>query len=663
MACILRIPAALGYALLFTLLLISNNSFAQNISGIVNQYEKVTYVTSSGSNTSKVVVTTNVFAPNDKVMIMQMKGATVTAGNVAAFGTVTVLNGAGWYEFGIVKSVIGDTVVLKGPLCHNYSVPDSVQLIKVATYTSKVTVTGTLTCAPWANGVGGVLVIDAADTLVLQADVDVSFKGFLGGNQFGTAFNCNASDYAVSSASNADGEKGEGVAQYISGSESGRAPSANGGGGAGAGNAAAGGGANYGAGGNGGSEYDGCGGITSAFVGYGGYALPYTASRLFMGGGGGGPQHDNGYPVFKGGAGGAIILIRAKAIAGNNYTMRSNGDSIARTHDEGTSGAGAGGTVYLVCNNYSSKLNIVAVGGRGGDVYNTAFPTNCHPPSGGGGGGGVWLSSPSTPASVFPQVDGGATGLVLNPASPCYNTSDNATPGAIGGVLYNLPNVFFYPQQNLGDTILCSSGTVTFGLDTGYASYLWSTGAATAAITVSQFGSYYVQAITPLGCTFRDTENVKADTLFLGNDTTVCNNILLTLRPKPLGNFTAYLWQDGSVLPTYQVRTTGEYKVTVTTIHGCRLTDSIHVTVLTKPLLRDTVLCTDRIPVTLSLPGGYTSYQWSTGATSPSITVSTSGTYTVHAVTRIGCIIDDTSRVLVDSSTLGKDLAVCSDTG
>jgi len=649
--------------LFFLFNLLGSRSAAQSISGVVNLYAKVTYVSQPSVALAKVVVTSNVFAANDKVMLIQMKGATIDTTNSSTFGTISSLNSAGRYEFGIVAYVNGDTVALKGPICNTYSVPDSVQLIKIAVYSTPVTVTSTLTCAPWAGGVGGVLVIDAADSLTLNADIDVSSKGFLGGNVFGVIFNCSASDYCTPNlgTSSADGLKGEGIAQYIPGKECGRAPSANGGGGAGAGNAAAGAGANYGAGGGGGAQYDGCGpqATNALYYGMGGYSTGATAGRLFMGGGGGGPQHDNGYLVYNGGNGGGIILIRAKSINGNNFTIRSDGDSIRQTHDEGTSGAGAGGTIYINCPSYYTNVHLEATGGTGGSVYNTAFPTNCHPPSGGGGGGVVWFSTSSIPAAAAVNVAGGAPGLVLRPSSPCYNTSDYATAGTNGGILFSLPNPFLYPQRSLRDTIVCTAFSITLALDSGYQSYLWSTGGTNDTITVSQHGTYTVQATTPLGCIIFDTAIIRSDSLGLPKDTIICNSTTFTLSPTPAGNFTSYLWQDGSTGSTYSVVSTGEYKVTVNTVLGCQLSDSVHVTALTKPSLKDTLVCNNNSPASISLPRGYRYYQWSTGGTDSSIIVTHAGTYTVHAITSYGCIVDDTAQVANDVFYLGRDTSLC----
>lgn len=614
-------------------LLVTFKTNAQTtISGVVNQYAKVTYVTSPATSPAKIVVNNTVFSPNDKVMIIQMKGATIDTSNSASFGFISALNSAGLYEFGVVNYLSGDTVVLKGPICNNYSVKDSVQLIKVAVYTSPVTVTGTLTCAPWANGVGGVLVIDASDSITLNADIDVSFNGFLGGNIFGINFNCGANDYVspANGLSSLDGEKGEGIAQYVPGKECGRAPSANGGGGAGAGNTPAGGGGNYGGGGNGGAQWSG-----------------------------GGPQHDNGYTVYNGGNGGGIILIRAGSIVGNNHTIRSDGDSVLQTHDEGTSGGGAGGSIYIECPSYYTNVKFEAVGGKGGSVYNTLYPTYCHAPGGGGGGGSVWFSSASVPPVATVNIAGGLSGLVLNPMSSCYNTSDYATNGGNGGVLYNLPNPFFYPVLHIQDTTACTSFAITLSLDNGYHSYLWSTGDTTQSITVSQHGTYTVQAVTPLGCTVHQSSTINQDTIGLAKDTTICFNTSLILSPTPAGHFTSYNWQNGNTTAYDTASTTGEYKVVTISVLGCTLSDSVHVYVLTKPLLKDTLVCDDKTPATISLPSGYQSYHWSTGSTDSVITVTHSGTYTVHAITSYGCVLNDTAHVADDTMNLGHDTSIC----
>ncbi len=636
---------------------------AQNIQGVINQYAKVTYLTNT-----RAVVNNLVFAVHDTVMIIQMKGATINTPNTAAYGQITALNSAGYYEFNTVKSISGDTVTFNIPLCHTYSVPDSVQLIRVPSYNGNATVIDTLKCAPWANGVGGVLVFYVQDTLILNSAISADYNGFRGGTIFGNFFNCSSTtDFYTSAASFDDGAKGEGIAQYISGQECGRAPLANGGGGAGAGNTGAGGGANFGIGGNGGYQYSACAAaaINALYFSYGGYSPTFTPDRVFMGGGGGGPQNDNGFTVYDGGNGGGIIFIKAGAIKGNGNIIHSNGASIVPViQDEGTSAGGAGGAVYLLCNNYSGALNIDLNGGFGGSNFNILFAGECHGPGGGGGGGLAWFSTPSTPAGVSVVATGGAAGMVNNPISPCYNTTNGAEPGQAGASLYNLKDAFLNYTLPSVDTYLCSSDfQLQLSLDSGFHNFLWSTGATTSSITVTHTGVYSVQALTPVGCTIFDTLIVNRDSIVLNDDTALCFGKSITLKPLPSNIITSYEWQDNSTGSSYAVTGPGTYMVTVHTVHNCILSDTTHVMYYFDTgmrILGSRYMCPGD-SVTLSTAQQFSKYTWSTGQTS-SLIFGKPGFYSLTVTTKNGCVETDTATLqyyIKPQPYLGDDTSLC----
>ena len=625
--------------------------------GMINQYAKVT-----GINTTKdrLRVTAGVFAAKDRVLVIQMKGASVNTTNTVSYGTITALNGAGNYEFANVEAVSNDTVILDLPLCGDFNPDDSVQLVRVPVYSGSVRVTAPLTCPAWGPGsTGGVLAFEVADTLVLDADIDVSEKGFRGAQTFANGFLCSNNTYYTAVPS--EGLKGEGIAHYIPNQFYGRGKLANGGGGASAGNSGAGGGGNYGAGGNGGNQYTGCGSAAD-YSAIGGAAL-VDSTRAFIGGGGGGPQRDNGSTVYPGGNGGGIIMIKAKIIRGKSHSISANGAGVLTpVADEGTSGGGAGGSIFLVCNQYDGTLQLSAAGGDGGSTNNVIFVTYCHGPAGGGGGGVIRLSVPALPGGVTTDVTGGAAGLVLNPGSPCYNTPHESQPGVPGTVSYNFADAML-PTLGLQDTVVCSHNTsVTLDIGSGYNAILWSTGATTPSITVNSTGTYYVRATAAAsGCIIFDTARITKDTMTLGPDTVICQHMPLTLSPGLSGPVTSYLWQDGSTAPSLTVTQAGRYHVTILTQSGCTLSDTILVAVDSIPPLRDTLLCGADFEVTLSLPPGHTSYLWSTGATDASITVTTAGTYTVETVTPAGCTIRDTAEVTVEAVSLGDDTLVCAD--
>src|SRR5580698_10502520 len=82
---------------------------AQSISGVVNIYAAVTSIK---ANDIKVDNSTG-YHVNDKVMIIQMKGAIIDTTNSANFGNILNYNSAGNYEFAIVVGVSGNTVTLQ----------------------------------------------------------------------------------------------------------------------------------------------------------------------------------------------------------------------------------------------------------------------------------------------------------------------------------------------------------------------------------------------------------------------------------------------------------------------------------------------------------------------------------------------------------------------
>jgi gliding motility-associated-like protein len=131
----------------------------------------------------------------------------------------------------------------------------------------------------------------------------------------------------------------------------------------------------------------------------------------------------------------------------------------------------------------------------------------------------------------------------------------------------------------------------------------------------------------------------------LGNDTTICSNVSLLLSAN--GSYSSITWQDGSTGNSFNVTQAGLYYVNVIDVAQCAASDSI--TVATYPNTQPNPFPTQSLcdsAVTLTIPGTYNSYSWSTGSTSASITVADSGTYYVTVVDANGCISSDTAIVL-----------------
>lgn len=133
------------------------------------------------------------FNVGDTVLLIQMKGVVIDSTNTAAFGTITSYKNSGNYEFNYVKSKSGNIIELTNALTRQYDIPfGKVQLVRVPYYTS-ANVSGTLTCLPWDGSKGGVLAVNVRDTLELNADIDVTGKGFVSPGPVNNSVNpCNA---------------------------------------------------------------------------------------------------------------------------------------------------------------------------------------------------------------------------------------------------------------------------------------------------------------------------------------------------------------------------------------------------------------------------------------------------------------------------------------
>jgi gliding motility-associated-like protein len=226
-----------------------------------------------------------------------------------------------------------------------------------------------------------------------------------------------------------------------------------------------------------------------------------------------------------------------------------------------------------------------------------------------------------------------------------------------------LVNVNPLPTPDLGpDVPVCPGNTTVLNATLPGASYLWNTGAVTPTLTVGP-GAYSVQ-VTVNGCSVTDAITVgsfPAAAVNLGNDTTLCPGQQLTLNVNQAG--ATYLWQDGSSGAIYPVSAAGTYSVTLTTANGCNATDAINVGYASPQAVElgpNITLCQGQQTVlNATVPGA--TYLWNTGATTPTLTVGTSGNYSV-IVTQGNCTVTDAVTVTVlplPVVDLGPDQTLC----
>jgi hypothetical protein len=131
-----------------------------------------------------------------------------------------------------------------------------------------------------------------------------------------------------------------------------------------------------------------------------------------------------------------------------------------------------------------------------------------------------------------------------------------------------------------------------------------------------------------------------------------CEGDSITLDAGP--GFAAYLWSTGQTTQRITVYSAGTYSVTVTTSYGCSGTSApFTVDVTTAPVITpsDSVKICVGSPLTLDAGTGYSSYRWSTGETTQTITVTQSGLYTV-TVTIGPCTLTSAAVRIITESLL-----------
>lgn len=175
----------------------------------------------------------------------------------------------------------------------------------------------------------------------------------------------------------------------------------------------------------------------------------------------------------------------------------------------------------------------------------------------------------------------------------------------------------------------------------------------------SDSGRYVVTADNN-GCKAYDTVYAIVDSLSfkLGNDTTLCEHESLLLYTGTKG--TSLLWSDGSTADTFKVQTGGTFFVTAT-LGSCSLSDTIKVEIkyVQVMLPTDTTVCPGSL-ITISVADTFDKYIWNTGATTPSVTLDTSGIFWLTAFKGPCYDIDSFSiKHMSPYFLLGNDTTVC----
>ncbi len=265
------------------------------------------------------------------------------------------------------------------------------------------------------------------------------------------------------------------------------------------------------------------------------------------------------------------------------------------------------------------------------------------------------------PDSLFTGLASGIYTITVKDASGLTNSS--------------AANITTFPSPLINATSTTAScqntgATITIATIGGTAPFLFSLDSGNHFQNINIFsnldsGEYPLQVKDSNGCITDTVELVTAlptPTVFLGNDTTLCTGIPLTLQAGEVPQI-QYLWQDNSSLNNFIVTTGGMYWVKLTNQFNCSASDTINVTYKPVPqftLGSDTVLCNNKVlNIKESVPGS--TYLWSNGSTSSTINIQSAGLYWLQ-VDESGCTKRDSIFVSTKPSptiNLGDDTTLC----
>lgn len=247
------------------------------------------------------------------------------------------------------------------------------------------------------------------------------------------------------------------------------------------------------------------------------------------------------------------------------------------------------------------------------------------------------------------------------------------------GLLQNLNvyNAFHYALERppvvvtaSGSTTVCQGDSITLTAEQipSATGYMWSTGATTRTITVSQSGTYYVTATDSFTCTRRSAD-INVNVVPLPSPTIIGDSILCAgVKGGVLGTsmpYTTYLWSNASTSSTISVDTAGVYSIAVVDSNGCAGSDNVTVVRndvdVSASIVNSNCSNNNTGSVSLNVTGGsgMYKYMWSDGTTMSSDSNLAPGVYTAIVSDSVfGCSYNNSYSIIANNTLTVKSSVV-----
>ncbi len=224
--------------------------------------------------------------------------------------------------------------------------------------------------------------------------------------------------------------------------------------------------------------------------------------------------------------------------------------------------------------------------------------------------------------------------------------------------------------NGIDDAHFCENDSVYLYAPNGMNLYVWTVGTSTftgSSLKVKNSGTIGLFMLDNNSCSYRDTivvSKVNLPTFSLGADTTICENLSITLAgPVGMAN---YKWNNTNGTSRFFTTNASQtHTLEVTDAYGCKGSDQIQI--LTNPsssftLGADTSFC-EGADYTIYGPSALKDWKWNdTASTSFSLKVKKAGTYWLEAYNSFNCPSYDSITLTTISSpsiNLGRDTGFC----
>lgn len=258
----------------------------------------------------------------------------------------------------------------------------------------------------------------------------------------------------------------------------------------------------------------------------------------------------------------------------------------------------------------------------------------------------------TTNFNAYAWSDGQSTPSITVNTAGTYAVTVTAANGCTGTDSEVL-SVLTTPSPNIVPSVYGCNNQFTLNTDSSFPTYNWSTGDSTPNTVITSSGDYIITVTNAQGCTGTDviTIDIPSPPLVeIFGENNICPGGSTTLFTS--GGFDQYIWSNNSTDPEISVSTQGNYSITVTDAYGCTATNAFGVSQIAAPnpnISGPLQICVSGNG-TFSVSGNYTDFVWSTGATTPTITVNTAGTYTVTVTATNGCTGTDSQSLTISTN-------------